>query len=80
MTCHRLCPKTTENAQSRMKGPPQLPYNSEADFVKALDAWCIKWSVVHSASNETPEAAVLRLSEKLCHNKDVLQASRTSLP
>ncbi len=72
----RLCPKKTTSAEvSSAKQMQQLlPYEREVDFTAALDAWRDKYKTVQSNRDETPEETVMRLSEKLCNDKELLQA------
>lgn len=41
-----------------------------------LDAWSMKYKAVQSVRDETVEQTILRLSEKLCNNKDLLEVCR----
>ena len=80
MLC-RLCPRVTEamNAQRKqVHQPAAKPYSTIKEFVEAVDKWCEKWSAKHNIQDETPEATIMRLSAKLCQDKDILQVN-TSL-
>jgi hypothetical protein len=74
--CCRLCPKKTVVSSRASEESSKLAlYGSSEEFTTALDAWSLKYKSMQSVRDETPAQTVLRLSEKLCNNKTLLEVS-----
>lgn len=54
-----------------------MPYENSTDFVAALESWGTKYKTVQSTRSESAEQTILRLSEKLCGQKSLLEVDST---
>ena len=76
----RLSPRTLEGADAmrqKHQSKPLVRYSSMEEVVTCLDRWTKKWTALHNDRNESAEATVLRLAEKLTRDETIMQVGLT---